>query len=108
MRLAVRVETQARGKEQEICIGAEHGPGGTGAGDFAADSAIKTFHAIRLREVFLRCAANTAQRVEIARQPAIILGVELVKECGRVGWGRTCQFRPSRLRLRAAGYRSLA
>ena len=107
MGTAIRIEPQAGGEQQHVGVGAEHRASRPGTGYFAADSLVETFHALGLGEVILdgaigRVVGDAGKGVEIAGQPAIVLGNQAFeKRTGLIG-RNTDQVGPGFFRARAA------
>ncbi len=51
VRLAVLIETKARGEQHHIGVAAEHGAGGTGSGDFPSNRLVEALQTFGLAEI---------------------------------------------------------
>src|SRR5258708_5653769 len=98
---SVCIQTEARGEQHHVGVGAKHRPGGTGTRDLAPDRGIESLHPFRLGEIRLHGTVDAHQRIEEAGYPAVILGNQALKKLGAFVRGDSDEFAPRFLRSRA-------
>ena len=76
------LDPQTRGQQHHVRIGAEHRPRRTGTGHLAADRQVEALHARGLGQIIVHRTVDARQRIEVAGQPAIVLGDQLLEERG--------------------------
>src|SRR5689334_18703624 len=108
VRLPVRIEINPRCEQEHVCVRAEHGTRGARTCNLASNRLVEALQTLRLREVILQRAVNARQRVEIARQPAILVRHQPLEELCSLVRADSVEVSPGFFGPGSAGYHCLA
>ena len=108
MDLAVRVDPQAGGQQQHICVRAEYRPRRTRTGHLAANRPVKTLQAVGIGQVVFSGSVDTGQSIEVTGEPTIVVRQKAFKKLRAFVRTRADQIAPGLLGTRTARNHGLA